>query len=61
MFKLVKRYYEKGYYTIDNVRIFVSAGKITEEEFKDITGVDYIEPQEPIDQDEAAELVEEDD
>lgn len=46
MFKLVKRYYEKGYYTIDDVRKFVIAGKITEEEFKEITGMDYDETQE---------------
>lgn len=52
MFKLVKRYYEKGYYTVDDVKKFVIAGKITEEEFKEITGVDYNESQDSTVQDE---------
>lgn len=37
----IKRYYDKGYYSVDDVKIFVEAGKITEEQFKEITGEDY--------------------
>lgn len=36
MFKLVKRYYDKGVYTKDDVMKFVMAGKITEEEYEEI-------------------------
>ena len=42
MFKVVKRYYDKGYYTKDDVKKFVVAGKLTEEEYKEITGDDYV-------------------
>lgn len=38
MFKIVKRYYDKGIYTKDDVRKFVLAGKITEEDYETITG-----------------------
>lgn len=41
MFKIVKRYYDKGYYTKENVATFVKARKITAEEYKEITGEDY--------------------
>ena len=40
-FEKIKRYYDKGLYTIDQVKVFVQGGKITEEEFKMITGEDY--------------------
>ena len=40
-FKKVQRYYNKGYYDEDDVRVFVKAKKITAEQFKEITGVDY--------------------
>ena len=42
MFTIVKRYFDKGIYTIDNVRTFVRAGRLTEEQYKEITGEDYI-------------------
>lgn len=41
-FKTVKRYYDKGYYSNEDVKIFVVGKKITEEEYKIITGVDYV-------------------
>lgn len=41
-FKKVKRYYNSGYYAKEQVKIFVVSGKITEEEYKEITGEDYI-------------------
>lgn len=41
MYKIVKRYYDKGIYSADDVKKFVEAGKITEEEYKDIVGKDY--------------------
>lgn len=37
----IKRYYDGGYYTVDQVRSFVKVGKITEEEFTEITGQEY--------------------
>lgn len=43
MFKIVKRYYDKGIYTKDDVKTFVKAGKLTAKEYKDITEDDYIE------------------
>ena len=42
MFKIVKRYYDKGYYTKENVATFVKARKITAEQYKEITGEDYV-------------------
>ena len=42
MFTSVKRYFDKGIYTAENVRTFVRAGRLTEEQYKEITGEDYI-------------------
>ena len=41
MFKIVKRYYDKGIYSKENVAVFVASGKITAEQYKEITGEDY--------------------
>lgn len=41
MYKIVKRYFDKGIYTIENVAVFVRAGKITAEQYKEITGEPY--------------------
>lgn len=38
----VKEYYDMGFYTNDNVRVFVIANMITEEDYKNITGEDYV-------------------
>lgn len=43
MYKVVKRYYNKGFYTKDDVKKFVASGDITEAEYKLITGDDYEE------------------
>ena len=40
-FEKIKRYYDKGLYTVDQVKVFVQGRKITEEEFRMITGEDY--------------------
>lgn len=41
MYDVIKRYFDRGNYDADDVRKFVKAGKITPEEFKEITGEDY--------------------
>lgn len=41
-FEKVERYYKKGYYNNEKVGRFVKAKKITKEQYKEITGVDYI-------------------
>lgn len=41
MFKIVKYFYGKGYYTKENVGVFVKAGRLTAEEYKLITNEDY--------------------
>lgn len=41
MYKVVKRYYDKGTYDKDDVRKFVVAGRLTEEEYESITGEPY--------------------
>lgn len=43
MYKIVKRYYDKGIYTKENVAVFVKAGKITTEQYEEITGEAYKE------------------
>lgn len=43
MFEIVKRYYDKGIYSKDDVKKFVKAGKITAEEYQEITGEQYTE------------------
>ena len=41
-FEKIKRYYDNGRYTKDEVKKFVEFNKITEEQYKEITGEDYI-------------------
>lgn len=40
----IKRFYDKGLWTKKMVGDGVFAGKITEEEYKQITGEDYLKP-----------------
>jgi uncharacterized XkdX family phage protein len=42
MFRIVKRYYDKGIYSNDDVAVFVRAGKITPEQYQEITGDEYV-------------------
>ena len=42
MFAIVKRYYVKGIYSKEDVKVFVRAGKLTEAQYKEITGEDYV-------------------
>lgn len=37
----ISSYYQKGYYTDDQMRVFVTAGWITADDYKSITGQDY--------------------
>lgn len=41
MFKIIKRYYDKKIYSNDDVKKFVSANKLTAEQYKQITGLTY--------------------
>ena len=43
LFNTVKRYYDKGIYSAEDVATFVRAGKITPEEYEIITGEPYEE------------------
>lgn len=41
-FEKIERYYKNGLYTNEQVKVFVQAGKITEIEYKEITGENYM-------------------
>lgn len=41
-FEKVKRYYDKGIYKNEQVKVFVEGNKITEEQYKEITNEDYV-------------------
>ena len=41
MYKIVKRYFDKGIYSAEDVATFVRAGKLTTEEYASITGEVY--------------------
>ena len=42
MYDIIKRYYDKGYYTKTHISAFVAVGALTSEQYKSITGDDYI-------------------
>ncbi|PEY37197.1 XkdX family protein [Bacillus cereus] len=44
-YAIAKRYYNKGFYSKNDVGIFVKAGKITMEQYTEITGEEYQEAQ----------------
>lgn len=39
--RIVQRYFAKGIYSVADVATFVTAGKITAEDYRDITGEEY--------------------
>lgn len=41
LYKTVKKYYDMGIYSDEQVKVFVKKGKITIAEYKQITGNDY--------------------
>ena len=41
IYDIIKRYYDKGYYTDTQIADFVKAGALTPEQYKSITGEDY--------------------
>jgi uncharacterized XkdX family phage protein len=41
-YTIIKTYYDAGYYTVDQVKVFVQKGKITAAQFQEITGQEYI-------------------
>lgn len=43
MYKIIKRYYDRGIYTKEDVKVFVRAGKITPAQYEQITGEAYEE------------------
>ena len=40
-FEKVNRFYSRGYYTNEDVKVFVRYNKITPEQYKEITGEEY--------------------
>ena len=43
-FETAKNYFDLKIYTVDDIRLFVQAERITKEQFKEITGEDYDKP-----------------
>lgn len=43
MYKIIKRYYDRGIYTKEDVKVFVRARKITPAQYEQITGEAYEE------------------
>lgn len=43
MYEKVKKYYKMGFYTMEQVKVFVRKNKITPEQFEEITGEKYEE------------------
>lgn len=41
MFNIIKRFYDRGIYTAENVAMFVKSGRITTAQYKEITNIDY--------------------
>ena len=42
MFAIAKRYYDKGIYSNEDIKVFVRAGKLNEAQYKEITKEDYL-------------------
>lgn len=41
MYTSIKRYYDMGKYTNEQMKVFVGAGWITSEQYQEITGIEY--------------------
>ena len=41
MYQLIRKYYNMGLYTKENVARFVDRGTLTEAQYREITGEDY--------------------
>lgn len=41
MFDKIKKYYDRGFYTAEQVADFVKKGKLTAEQYEEITGEPY--------------------
>lgn len=41
MFDIVKRFFDRNIYNVDDVKKFVLSGKLTTDEYKEITGIDF--------------------
>lgn len=41
MFKIIKRFYDRGIYSSEDVGVFVASGKITAKQYEEITGKKY--------------------
>lgn len=39
---IVGRFYKAGIYSVENVAVFVQSGRLTPDEYKEITGQDYV-------------------
>lgn len=42
MYNIIKRYHNRGIYSKENVAVFVASGKITVEQYREITETEYI-------------------
>ena len=38
MYKIIKRFYDRGIYSAEDVGVFVTSGKITATQYEEITG-----------------------
>lgn len=43
MYNSIKKYYDMGKYTLEQMKVFFKAKWIDEEQYKEITGEDYTE------------------
>ncbi len=41
MYNSIKRYYDMGKYTNEQMKVFVQAKWITDEQYREITGIEY--------------------
>lgn len=44
MADMVIDFFKRGFYTADDIKLFVEVQWITTEQYKEITGVDYVAP-----------------